>query len=105
MTQPLDLDAIQRRYDLANDTPPGETGETMQEWRDRVDLELAGRAFDSSDDVPALIAEIRRLQQLLHPSASADTYVREVTPNGTHVREVTHLGDMVLTYEAWEPSP
>jgi hypothetical protein len=77
MTEPLDLDAVQRRYDLANDQPLGETGETMQEWRDRVDLELAGRAFESSDDVPALIAEIRRLQQLLHP-------VNDATANLLH---------------------
>jgi hypothetical protein len=51
MTGPLDLDAVQQRWDVFT---RGWTG-------------YAGVAA-CANDVPALIAEIRRLQQTLHPA-------------------------------------
>ena len=86
--EPLDLAGIQDRYELANDMLPARTGETTQEWRERVDLELASRAFESSNDVPALIAEIRRLQELLHPvnvpAAAAEPFTFTVDARAEH---------------------
>lgn len=60
MTQPLphiDLDAIQDRYDLAKSI-----------FDNLPDLDAIDHAVDCAQDVPALIAEIRRLQQMLHPA-------------------------------------
>jgi hypothetical protein len=64
-TPPLDLEAIQQRYDLVEAgwiAYPLETGETEAEYRKRVEPCLSVDAYNSACDVPALIAEIRRLE-------------------------------------------
>jgi hypothetical protein len=59
----MDLDAVQERHDLAfKRVLTSETGETLAEFRERVDSEYNSAAWDSAEDVPALLAEIRRLQ-------------------------------------------
>lgn len=80
-TPPVDLAAILDRYDLANDTIPGKAGETMLEWRERMDMLLADRAWDCVEDIPTLVAEVRRLQALLE-TFSTDAVPEVGTPRG-----------------------
>lgn len=72
MTQPLDLNAARERYDTFEHGwigYPYETGETEAEYQQRVEPLLHADAVRSAKDVPALIAEIQRLQQLLWTSS------------------------------------
>lgn len=71
-TPPLDLDAVENRYEAANrHTWPMLLGEEDNEFWDRVDADQKMAAAASLADIPTLIAEVRRLQELLHP-ANAD---------------------------------
>jgi hypothetical protein len=71
MTQPLppiDLDAVRRRYDTFEAGwigYPGEMGETEAEYFERVESQLHVDAVASAQDVPALVAEVERLQDTL----------------------------------------
>jgi hypothetical protein len=113
-TSPLDLGAVETRYEAANrHTWPVLPGEEDNEFWDRVDADQKMAAAASLADVPALIAEIRRLQELLHPSN--DTTANLLHAGWQRAREALRgeadgwatLGEwagITLTYEGWEPS-
>lgn len=81
MTSPqsrLDLDQVQKRYYLANDTISGEIGETDAEYWQRANQVLVDRAWDSVEDVPALLAEIQRLRTELNESQESERKLRSI---------------------------
>jgi hypothetical protein len=64
-TPPLDLEAVQERHRAVfAAASPIETGETYPEHDERIHREQDYALYESACDVPALIAEIRRLRQL-----------------------------------------
>jgi hypothetical protein len=74
MTQsqpPIDLAVIVERYDqFALDwvAYPVQSGESEAEHRERLRDAMDSDAVACAQDVPALLAEIRRLQAMLHPA-------------------------------------
>lgn len=126
-TPPLDLEAVQHRYDAVEAGWVGyplETGETEVEYRERVEPLLSVDAYNSASDVPALLDEVRRLQHLLHraldvterhaPEVAWDQHIAEKHPDADadeptsswayHVREDHDFSDLgTITYEKWGP--
>lgn len=126
MPQPLDLDPVQARYaDVeryqtrddalasANDVPDliaeiqclrAEVDAPRVGWMAAIDaLEAEAKAWQRLGDTARwsmLEVAAATLRRLLDERPKAPE-----VGQGTYTREVHDLGDIVLTYEAWEPSP
>lgn len=72
--EPLDLDAVQERYNAAFETTwTAQVGETEAEFGQRTSEEQNYAYWNCAKDVPDLVAEIQRLRLLLNEAhADAD---------------------------------
>jgi hypothetical protein len=97
--EPLDLDAIEERADAATEGPwtrsgihiwgpdpenPEDRFDVEPDMIGRADLKMADAEFiaHAREDVPALIAEVRRLRQELGSGWDREDYIEDAFPEG-----------------------
>lgn len=95
--EPLDLDAVQERYSVAFETTwIAETGETKEEFDERTHREQDYAWWNVAKDVPDLVAEIRRLQQMLHPGNGTIANEHRLLETLEHVRIMVRERDAII---------